>query len=93
MLTGFFMRFSIRDVLWLTMVVAVALGVGLGWWRDRSRLQEQMERERHSADQVSMVLSKLGFVINHEDTPGRLEFFVPDNLRDRLGDTVDSRID
>jgi len=27
------MKFIIRDVLWLTMVVAV----GLGWWRERNR--------------------------------------------------------
>jgi hypothetical protein len=29
-------RFTIRDLLWLTVVVALALG----WWVDRSRLAE-----------------------------------------------------
>ena len=26
-------RFTIRDVLWLTVVVAVALSLAIGWWR------------------------------------------------------------
>jgi hypothetical protein len=29
-------RFSIRDLLWLTVVVAI----GLGWWLDHNRLSE-----------------------------------------------------
>jgi len=29
-------RFTIRDVLWLTVVVAL----GVGWWRDHSALQQ-----------------------------------------------------
>lgn len=29
-------RFSIRDLLWLTVVVAM----GLGWWLDRSNLEQ-----------------------------------------------------
>lgn len=31
------MRFSIRDLLWLTALVAVATA----WWIDRSRIEEQ----------------------------------------------------
>jgi len=31
-------RFTIRDVLWLTALVAVTLGLGVGWWRDRSQV-------------------------------------------------------
>ena len=34
------LRFTIRDVLWLTVVVAVALTLGLGWLRDRQRIAE-----------------------------------------------------
>jgi hypothetical protein len=34
-------RFTIRDLLWLTVVVAVALGLGLGWWRDRVATDRQ----------------------------------------------------
>jgi len=37
------LRFTIRDVLWLTLVVAALLG----WWVDRDRLvQQYAERER-----------------------------------------------
>lgn len=32
-------RFTIRDVLWLTVVVAF----GLGWWLDRSHLARRLE--------------------------------------------------
>ena len=32
------MKFSIRDLLWLTVVVALALG----WWLDRSYLDQQV---------------------------------------------------
>ena len=39
-------RFTIRDVLWLT--VAVALGVG--WWLDRSRLVFQYEDKLHETE-------------------------------------------
>jgi hypothetical protein len=31
------MRFSIRDLLWATLVVAM----GLGWWIDRTELEER----------------------------------------------------
>lgn len=29
------MRFTIRDLVWLTVVVVVALSLGVGWWLDR----------------------------------------------------------
>ena len=28
------MKFNIRDLFWLTAVVAVALGMGMAWWAD-----------------------------------------------------------
>jgi len=34
-------RFTIRDVLWLTVVVALAAG----WWVDRSRVHATLARE------------------------------------------------
>ena len=43
-LAGFFMRFMIRDVLWLTVVVAL----GLGWWQTAGILQES--RREHLKD-------------------------------------------
>lgn len=40
------MRFSIRDVLWLTVVAAV----GAGWWADRQRLWREVEHHRQTVD-------------------------------------------
>jgi hypothetical protein len=34
------MRFSIRDLLWATLVVAM----GLGWWMDRDFLEQRLEQ-------------------------------------------------
>src|SRR5688572_1627370 len=42
-------RFTIRDVLWLTVVVALALGLGLGWWRDRHALSAKIYQERQKS--------------------------------------------
>src|SRR5262245_7250575 len=35
-------RFTIRDVLWLMVVVALAVG----WWVDRQRLEAQLARQK-----------------------------------------------
>jgi hypothetical protein len=50
-------RFTIRDVLWLTVVVAVGLGLGLGWVADHRRkghrLQEATARwEKCNDDRI-----------------------------------------
>ena len=37
------LRFTIRDVLWLTVVVALALALGMGWWRDRRAMSRRLE--------------------------------------------------
>ena len=47
--------FSIRDLFWLTMVVAM----GLGWWLDRGRLAENHDRllsemERAAAERMAL---------------------------------------
>jgi hypothetical protein len=45
-------RFTIRDVLWLTVVAALSLGLGLGWWRDHGRLSSELaglEAERQES--------------------------------------------
>src|SRR5688500_12946697 len=47
-------RFSIRDLLWATMVVALVLGLGLGWLRDRRHLISELastEAARHASAQ------------------------------------------
>ena len=35
------LRFTIRDVLWLTVVVAVALSLWLGWSRESAKWQSE----------------------------------------------------
>jgi hypothetical protein len=40
------MRFTIRDLLWATALVAVTLGIGIAWMRDRYELS----RHLHESD-------------------------------------------
>ena len=42
------LRFTIRDLLWLTLVVALALG----WWLDRA----QIRKERQNLEKVRAVV-------------------------------------
>jgi hypothetical protein len=58
-------RFSIRDVLWLTVVV----GLGCAWWiehltvgAERDRLQRELETER-----TLRILAKQGFFLDPAD--------------------------
>ena len=54
-------RYSIRDVLWLTVVVAL----GCAWWTvgsERDRLQRELETER-----TLRVLAKQGFFLDPAD--------------------------
>ena len=51
-------RFTIRDVLWLTVVVALAVG----WWLERARSQGQarrIERLEGEVQQVGVVIKTL----------------------------------
>jgi len=41
-------RFTIRDVLWLTVVVAMALG----WWIDQDRIRRQSEELKTAAQRL-----------------------------------------
>jgi hypothetical protein len=43
------MRFTIRDLVWLTVLVAVALGLGLGWLRDHRSLAAKTDSLARSA--------------------------------------------
>jgi hypothetical protein len=42
MMVGMKLRFSLRDLLWLAVLIAMALA----WWTDRSRLANQMAENR-----------------------------------------------
>jgi hypothetical protein len=45
------MRFTIRDLLWLTVVVAL----GVAWWLDRGRLLSRVERAERTAEFVTLL--------------------------------------
>jgi hypothetical protein len=47
-LAGFFMRFTIRDVL----LVMVIIGLAVGWWIDRGRLAARVAFLEQGADAV-----------------------------------------
>jgi hypothetical protein len=40
-------RFTIRDVLWLTVVVGLAVGLGFAWWKDRRALSRDWRNIAH----------------------------------------------
>jgi len=44
-MTAMRLRFSIRDLLWLTLVVALAVG----WWVDRWHLSESFDKYKRDA--------------------------------------------
>jgi hypothetical protein len=43
-------RFTIRDFLWLTALLAVILALGTGWWRDRAKLIQAQDQARYEAE-------------------------------------------
>jgi len=45
-------RFTIRDVLWLTALVAVTLGLGLGWWNDRAGREIRLAEQQRLVDML-----------------------------------------
>jgi hypothetical protein len=52
-------RFTIRDLLWLTLVVAVGLSMGLAWWSDRSRLASEIAFLRDWMENMVVPLAPL----------------------------------
>jgi len=62
-------RFQIRDVLWLTLVVAVALC----WHLDRERVRKSAERDKELVQRVRAVFGKDldGFLSRLEAKPAR----------------------
>jgi len=60
------MRFSIRDLFLVTLVVALAVG----WWVDRSRLSAQnkaVEVERQNAEKDALDLARFNAPFNNMD--------------------------
>ena len=65
------MRFNIRDLLWLTVGVAV----GVGWWVDRGRLAERIDRLTPKA--YSLVEPAMGRIVIQEEDESLLGIELP----------------
>ena len=50
-------RFTIRDVLWLTVVVAM----GVAWWMDRSRIQSELARSQGELGNLGRAVWEAGY--------------------------------
>ena len=46
------MRFTIRDLLWLTVVLIL----GVAWWVDRSRLNQRLDQCRSESERLQVEL-------------------------------------
>jgi hypothetical protein len=80
-------RFQLKDLFWLTLVVACLLG----WWRDRSTLYWQQDWYKRSAnlsnrrsDEVIEAVRKAGYEIQFDDNEDRqgMRFLKTDSLAD-----------
>ena len=78
-------RFSLREMLWLMLVV----GVGLGWWTESARARQWRERAEIAAGQLEaenlgrMVFEEQGvkFESSYYDAPFKQAFFPTDAAR------------
>jgi hypothetical protein len=88
------MRFTIRDLVWLTVLVAM----GLGWWvharraeAEKRRLQTDLLTQADYVDQFVSVLTKLGCEIPPDSDPRcaaggpYTRIFVPEKLQKVTG--------
>ena len=58
-------RFTIRDVLWLMVVVAM----GVAWWMDHSRIQSQLVRSEGQLGDLSRAVWEAGYDPRPKDGP------------------------
>jgi hypothetical protein len=85
------MRCTIRDLLWLTVLMAVAIG----WWRSEQRKSEQAERLTHlraNSDDVVETAKGTGIYVNGDaerrqvgieyDLPKRARPITPTGAKD-----------
>ena len=78
-------RFSIREMMWLTLVVAIATG----WWTESYRTRQWKQRAEIAAGQLEaenlgqMVFNNKGatFISRYYDDPLREAFFPTDSAR------------
>jgi hypothetical protein len=85
-LVGFFMRFTIRDLVLVTAIVALAVG----WWLDHRAAEAQRHKDRHAKLVLSVYLAQMEHLLL--DTPpdnidakaiGKLRFLSSESRRER----------
>lgn len=62
-------KFTIRDVLWLTLVV----GLAIGWWLNRLQLRQELAGITKRAEAFELLLRWEGWVWKKNETPLVLE--------------------
>jgi len=74
-------RFTIRDVLWLMVVVAVSVA----WWVDRGRLEQRVVKAEHMRDDYAKMLNTLNPNWRTIGTSDGQQFIpiAPDSIRNR----------
>jgi hypothetical protein len=72
-------RFTIRDMLWLMLVVGLALGLGLGWWKDRSALAAQVADSEFKIMKYDVLMAAIQATgwRSELDSNGHLKLFPP----------------
>jgi len=85
-------RFTIRDVLWLTVVVALAVALSVGWWRSQqdrqeiSRLLTILKLEEHKSDKLMSHMER-----SSADLPGIAQLEAARTID--LVEAIDQRIE
>jgi len=75
-LAGFFMRFTIRDVLWLTALI----GLALGWFVDHRIVTAEAKLWTNRAVDAEMAMKSDGWIVDWRDAD-RGPYFVYPNGR------------
>ena len=70
-------RFSLRDLFWLTLVVALILG----WWLEHHSITPIRERNRVLEQWLTMA-KNIGFTFRHEEDRKGDEFMVESSVPD-----------
>jgi hypothetical protein len=71
-------RFTIRDVLWLTVVVAM----GVGWWIDKSRTAKARDEAIKDAKDLLLQIAPFPPTLTNKDHARYFDRYFPGTYRD-----------